>query len=210
MTRVVAMLLVAACGTIVVVLLLDGRAPGGSSTGQRSSASDHLPARAVGTSGSRAATRATEAAAIATLRRRDLLVPIEGADIERWKGEFDQQRESHRHEAVDIPAPRNTPVHAADAGVLAKLFVSKAGGLTVYERDPSGEFMYYYAHLERYADVREGQVVSRGDVIGYVGTSGNAPPDAPHLHFAIFVLGDPARWWEGTAIDPYLVYEGSR
>ncbi len=139
------------------------------------------------------------------LRGRHLVVPIEGADVEKWKGSFEQMRDGHRHEAVDILAPRDTPIHAVDDGRIAKLFVSKAGGLTIYQFDPTGRFIYYYAHLERYGDVREGEPVSRGQTIGYVGTSGDAPPNTPHLHFEI-QRADDHRWWQGAPIDPYLVY----
>jgi murein DD-endopeptidase MepM/ murein hydrolase activator NlpD len=105
-------------------------------------------------------------------------------------------------------APRNTPVHAVEDGWIAKLFESKAGGHTIYQFDPTGRFTYYYAHLERYADdLREGQRVAAGEVIGYVGTSGNAPPGTPHLHFAISELGPDRHWWQGQAIDPYLVFK---
>jgi murein DD-endopeptidase MepM/ murein hydrolase activator NlpD len=94
-----------------------------------------------------------------------------------------------------------------ESGTIAKLFVSKAGGNTIYQFDPTGRFCYYYAHLERYADgLREGQRISRGDVIGYVGTSGNAPRNTPHLHFAISELTVDRRWWQGRTIDPYLVF----
>ena len=114
--------------------------------------------------------------------------------------------EPHGHEAVDLLAPRNTPVRAVEDGTIAKLFVSKAGGNTIYQFDPSEQFCYYYAHLDHYANgLHDGQPVAKGEVIGYVGTSGNAPPNTPHLHFAIFKLGDDKRWWHGTAIDPYLV-----
>jgi murein DD-endopeptidase MepM/ murein hydrolase activator NlpD len=83
---------------------------------------------------------------------------------------------------------------------------SWAGGITIYQFDPTESYVYYYAHLERYADdVREGRNVRRGDVIGYVGTTGNAPRDTPHLHFAIFKMGEDKKWWQGTAIDPYSV-----
>jgi hypothetical protein len=93
-----------------------------------------------------------------------------------------------------------------DDGRVAKLFLSKPGGLTIYQFDPTSTYAYYYAHLERYADgLKDGDRVERGDVIGYVGTSGNAPPDTPHLHFAIFKLTDAKRWWQGVAIDPYPV-----
>jgi murein DD-endopeptidase MepM/ murein hydrolase activator NlpD len=98
-------------------------------------------------------------------------------------------------------------VHAIDDGCVARLFESQAGGITLYQFDPTRTYTYYYAHLERYADeIDEGDAVTRGQVIGYVGTSGNAPPDTPHLHLAIFILGPEKRWWQGTPIDPYDVW----
>jgi murein DD-endopeptidase MepM/ murein hydrolase activator NlpD len=145
------------------------------------------------------------------LRARRLRLPIEGAKIAAMKGQFDDPRGggSRPHEAVDILAPRGTPIHAVEGGAIAKLFLSKAGGTTIYQFDPTGRFCYYYAHLQRYADnLREGLSVSAGDVIGYVGTSGNAPPNTPHLHFAVFELTPARHWWEGRPIDPYLVFEG--
>ncbi len=145
---------------------------------------------------------------IAALHRRDLRVPIDGVDPQTFKGNFAETREGTRpHEAVDILAPRNTPVHAVEDGSIAKLFTSKAGGLTIYQFDPSGRFCYYYAHLERYAEgLADGQAVTRGEVIGYVGTSGNAPPNTPHLHFAISELTNDHHWWQGTPLDPYLAF----
>ena len=93
-----------------------------------------------------------------------------------------------------------------DDGVIQKLFLSKPGGLTIYEFDHEEVFCFYYAHLDRYADgLKEGLPVHRGDVLGYVGTTRNAPPDTPHLHLAIFHLGPEKCWWQGTAIDPYPV-----
>ena len=141
------------------------------------------------------------------LRKRRLALPVHGLTREALRDTFDERRgRSRRHEALDILAPRNTPVLAVEGGRVAKLFVSKAGGITVYQFDPTAAYAYYYAHLERYADgLKDGDRVERGQVIGYVGTSGNAPPDTPHLHFAIFRLTDEKRWWQGVAIDPYLV-----
>ncbi len=140
-----------------------------------------------------------------------LRIPIDGENIETFKNGFTERRGGDRpHEAVDMLAPRNTPVHAVESGSIAKLFTSKAGGLTIYQFDPTGHLCYYYAHLERYADgLAEGQAVKRGDVIGYVGYTGNANPAGPHLHFAIVVLGPEKRWWEGTPINPYPVLIGA-
>jgi murein DD-endopeptidase MepM/ murein hydrolase activator NlpD len=108
------------------------------------------------------------------------------------------------HRAVDIMAPRYTPVRAVAQGVVAKLASGGAGGLALYLVDPSGGYCFYYAHLEAYAPgVREGQPVRRGDVIGYVGSTGNAPRSAPHLHFAVYELSERNRWWGGRAINPY-------
>jgi peptidoglycan LD-endopeptidase LytH len=140
------------------------------------------------------------------LERRDLLVPVEGVDPDDLVRSFSDARGGRKHEALDIIAPRNTPVKAVEGGTVARLFSSKAGGLTIYQFDPSGQYCYYYAHLERYAPgLAEGDKVRKGQVIGYVGTSGNAPKDTPHLHFAIFQLTAAKRWWEGTPIDPYDV-----
>ena len=110
---------------------------------------------------------------------------------------------SRRHEALDIAAPRGRAVYAADDGTLVKLFTSTPGGLTVYQFDPERRVAYYYAHLDRYADgLREGMQLRRCQLIGYVGSSGNAPPDAPHLHFAVFRLGVLKQRWAGSALDP--------
>jgi murein DD-endopeptidase MepM/ murein hydrolase activator NlpD len=140
------------------------------------------------------------------LARRALLIPVVGVEPQDLRDSFDEGRSGHTHEAIDILAPRNTPVRAVEDGVIAKLFHSVPGGITIYQFDPSGDYCYYYAHLERYADdLANGQQVRRGQVIGYVGTSGNAPKDTPHLHFAIYRLDANKRWWEGTALDPYPV-----
>jgi murein DD-endopeptidase MepM/ murein hydrolase activator NlpD len=137
---------------------------------------------------------------------RRLRIPVAGIYASDLQDTFDQARGDRKHEAIDILAPRNTAVLAVEDGTVAKLFTSKAGGLTIYQFDPTSTYCYYYAHLERYADrIKEGGRVSRGDVIGYVGTSGNAPKDTPHLHFAIFKLTDAKRWWEGAPLDPFDV-----
>jgi murein DD-endopeptidase MepM/ murein hydrolase activator NlpD len=148
----------------------------------------------------------TEAGEIVALRARDLKLPVDGVDRKDLRNTFADARGSRTHEALDILAPRGTKVRAVEDGRVQKLFTSKAGGLTIYEFDPTQTFAYYYAHLDRYEEgLREGQMVKRGDVIGYVGSTGNASPDAPHLHFAIFRLGPEKQWWKGEPINPYLV-----
>ena len=143
---------------------------------------------------------------VADLRDRDLLVPVQGVPTADLRSSFEERRGERRHEAMDILAPRNTPVVAVEGGTIARLFSSDRGGITVYQFDPMSRYVYYYAHLERYATgLQEGATIKPGQIIGYVGTSGNAPPGTPHLHFAIFKLTEQKRWWEGTPIDPYLV-----
>jgi murein DD-endopeptidase MepM/ murein hydrolase activator NlpD len=141
------------------------------------------------------------------LRGRRLALPVLDIDPVQLRSNFHETRTQGLHEAIDILAPRGQPVIAVEGGTIAKLFTSVRGGLTVYQFDPSRQYTYYYAHLDDYASgLREGAEVTRGQVIGYVGTTGNAPKDTPHLHFAIFKLGPEQRWWQGTAIDPYIVF----
>jgi murein DD-endopeptidase MepM/ murein hydrolase activator NlpD len=132
-----------------------------------------------------------------------LAMPLANVDPGKLTSTFNQTRDGRTHEALDVMAPRGTPVFAVADGTVAKLFTSKQGGLTVYQFDESQKWCYYYAHLDRYeAGLREGMSLRQGDVLGYVGSTGNASPDAPHLHFAVFQLGPEKQWWKGTAIDP--------
>jgi murein DD-endopeptidase MepM/ murein hydrolase activator NlpD len=134
----------------------------------------------------------------------DIAPPIEGLKLTDVRDMFDEVHNGHPHEAIDILEPRGTPVHAVVPGTIQKLFLSKPGGNTIYEFDEQRAYCYYYAHLDRYKDgLREGQRVERGDVIGYVGSTGNANSNTPHLHFAIFELGPERQWWKGTAVNPY-------
>jgi len=141
---------------------------------------------------------------------RPLTMPVSGIDPSSIHDNFDEMRggSTRRHDALDILAPRGTPVVATDDGTVKKLFTSVPGGLTVYEFDPDQRYCYYYAHLDAYAaGLHEGQLLRRGDLVGYVGTTGNAPKDAPHLHFAVIRLDPDKRWWTGTPINPYpLLY----
>jgi murein DD-endopeptidase MepM/ murein hydrolase activator NlpD len=139
-----------------------------------------------------------------------LLLPVQGVPASKLVDTFTQSRGAGRvHDAIDIMAPRGTPVFAVADGRVAKLFTSKPGGLTVYQFDREEKLAYYYAHLDHYApSLAEGQQLKRGDVLGYVGSTGNASPEAPHLHFAVFVLGPEKHWWQGTAVNPYPLLGG--
>ena len=150
------------------------------------------------------------AAAMPTARPGVLLIPVHGAAATSLVDTFTQARgESRVHDAIDIMAPRGTPVLAATDGKVVKLFESKAGGITLYQFDPAERFVYYYAHLQGYAPgVVEGKALKQGEVIGYVGSTGNANPDGPHLHFAVGALTPEKKWWDYTAINPYPLLSG--
>ncbi len=140
-----------------------------------------------------------------------LVVPVAGIMPHQLIDNYNQRRGKELHEAIDIMAPRGTPVVAVEDGTIVKLFTSKPGGLTIYQFDPTETYSYYYAHLERYAQgIAEKRKVKKGEVIGYVGSTGNANPDAPHLHFQIFVLDSDKRWWQGKAINPYPILTARR
>lgn len=152
------------------------------------------------------------ARAVATPPKRffdgdDIAIPVASFTREQLVSNFGVPRGGNRtHGAIDILAPRGTPVVASVDGTIQKLFTSAGGGLTIYLFDEKQEWIYYYAHLDRYAKgLEEGEKVERGRVIGYVGTTGNSPPNTPHLHFGIERLPDTREWWKGTPIDPYPV-----
>jgi len=131
-------------------------------------------------------------------------VPVQGVVPSELRDTYAEPRAGHAHEALDIPAPRGTPVLSATDGRLLKLFTSEPGGLMVYAADASERFILLYGHLDRYADgLSDGMRLERGQVIGYVGTTGNAPVATPHLHFGI-LRGDPAASWSrGVPVNPY-------
>lgn len=143
------------------------------------------------------------------LAGRQLAVPVQGIPRSRLRDTFHDGRGKGRaHRAIDIMAPWGTPVLAADDGHVTKISSNRGGGLAVYQADPSGRFLYYYAHLAGYADgLQEGQAVRRGEVIGYVGATGNAPDHAPHLHFAVQYVDSEKRlarlWGRGEVVNPY-------
>lgn len=151
------------------------------------------------------------AAPATTMQPGALLIPVAGIVAGHLTDTFTDARGSSRvHDAIDIMAPKGTPVFAVADGRLVKLFNSKQGGLTIYQFDAAETTAYYYAHLERYAEgMTEGRVLRRGETIGYVGSTGNASPDGPHLHFAVFTLGPEKKWWQGTAVNPYPLLTGT-
>jgi len=134
-------------------------------------------------------------------------VPVAGVKAEELQDTYTQSRSggARVHNAIDIMAPHGTPVIAAAPGTVEKLFNSKGGGgITAYVRSPDGKWMFYYAHLQAYAPgLHEGQVVKQGDAIGLVGSTGNANPAGPHLHFAINKMAAGEKWYDGTPINPY-------
>jgi peptidoglycan LD-endopeptidase LytH len=134
----------------------------------------------------------------------EMTPPIRGLSLAHLRDMFEEVHSGHPHEAIDILEPRGTPVLAVVSGTVRKLFLSKPGGNTIYQFDEMEVYCYYYAHLDRYVKgLREEMWVERGEVIGFVGSTGNADPRTPHLHFAIFELGPERLWWKGKAVDPY-------
>ena len=135
----------------------------------------------------------------------DLVMPVAGIRPDELVDTFDQARSAGRsHDAIDIIAPRGTPVLAAGDGEIVRLFTSERGGLTIYQLAPDDQTVYYYAHLDRYADgLDAGQSIRAGDVVGYVGDTGNAVPGNYHLHFAVWVTDDPKNFWDGESVNPY-------
>ncbi len=148
----------------------------------------------------------------ADLVQRDLLVPVQGVPRTGLQDTYEDARGQGRvHNAIDIMASRGTPVMATEAGRIARLFTSNLGGLTIYQFDPTETYCYYYAHLDHYAPgLKEGDQVAKGQVIAFVGSTGDASPDAPHLHFEITRLHADKKWWQGDAINPYPILREGR
>ena len=193
----------AAVGIAATVSQRAARVPASAEAQQQQPVS--TVALAVPTSTLAAIDKGEKSAALQQLATRRLAMPVQGFDPRKLQDNFNDMRGGiRRHEALDIMAARGTPVIAADDGTIAKLFRSLAGGITVYQFDSSQDFIYYYAHLDSYREgLKEGEVVKRGDLLGYVGSTGNAPASAPHLHFTMFELGADRKWWRGKAVNPY-------
>lgn len=143
-------------------------------------------------------------------RQAGLVIPVAGVRASELKDTYGAPRSGGRgHKGVDIFAPRGTPVVAAAAGTIVKHDSNAVGGLSVYQRDLDGRTIYYYAHLNGWrAGLKEGDLVRQGDTIGYVGSTGNVS-GSPHLHFAVFVVNDPNKWWRGRDLNPYKLLRAS-
>jgi murein DD-endopeptidase MepM/ murein hydrolase activator NlpD len=139
---------------------------------------------------------------------RGLVVPVAGVAVGQLQDSFDEGRDEGRvHRALDILAPRGTPVLSADDGRILRVRPNTLGGNTVYATDPLGRVVYYYAHLDAYQPgLTEGATIARGDVLGTVGTTGNAPKDTPHLHFQVMRMPADGKYWDGEAINPYPLF----
>jgi peptidoglycan LD-endopeptidase LytH len=147
-------------------------------------------------------------AALTLLGARGLLLPVAGVDPARVPDSFDEARDggARRHNAIDILAPRGTPVLAADDGVVLRVSTNRLGGKTIYATDPDRRLVYYYAHLDGYHPrLQAGMHIARGDTLGYVGTTGNAPANVPHLHFQVMLMSRDGRYWDGEPVNPYPV-----
>jgi murein DD-endopeptidase MepM/ murein hydrolase activator NlpD len=135
----------------------------------------------------------------------NLIVPVLGVKPDQLRDTFaDARSEGRVHDAIDIAAPHGTPVIAAADGSIVKLFPSERGGTTIYQLSTDGRYVYYYAHLDRYAEgLAVGHFAKQGETIAYVGDTGNAGAGNYHLHFSIALIADPKRYWEGTNVNPY-------
>ena len=141
---------------------------------------------------------------------RHLLVPVAGADMSKVGDSFDEARDGGRtHRAIDILAPRGTPILSADDGKILRMSNSSLGGITMYTVDPDARLVYYYAHMDHYNDAMSpGREIVKGDTLGFVGTTGNAPKDTPHLHFQVMRWPADGKYWDGDPIDPFEALGG--
>ena len=149
-----------------------------------------------------------EEEAVDYLLARGMEIPVAGRTVRQLEDTFDEGRDEGRtHRALDILAPRGTPVLAADSGRILRISENRLGGNTVYATDPQERIVYYYAHLDAYQPgLVQGMTIARGDTLGFVGTTGNAPKDTPHLHFQVMRMPADGKYWDGEAINPYPLF----
>jgi murein DD-endopeptidase MepM/ murein hydrolase activator NlpD len=145
------------------------------------------------------------------LRDRRLLLPVAGANIAKLEDTFLEGRDGgdRTHRAIDILAPRGTPILSADDGRILRMSTNPLGGISMYAVDSQNRLVYYYAHLDHYNDAMSpGRTIAKGDTLGYVGTTGNAPKDIPHLHFQVMRWPADGKYWNGEPLDPFEALGG--
>jgi murein DD-endopeptidase MepM/ murein hydrolase activator NlpD len=145
------------------------------------------------------------------LRARRIILPVAGADMAKVDDSFNEPRDGgdRVHRALDILAPRGTPILSADDGKILRMTTNTLGGISMYTVDPEGRLVYYYAHMDHYNDAMSpGRAIVKGDTLGYVGTTGNAPKNTPHLHFQVMRWPADGKYWNGEPIDPYEALGG--
>jgi murein DD-endopeptidase MepM/ murein hydrolase activator NlpD len=149
----------------------------------------------------------------AYLSERHIILPVAGADAAKLYDSFNEDRDGgeRMHRAIDILAPRGTPILSADDGKILRMSTSSLGGITMYTVDPASRLVYYYAHMDRYNEgMSPGRTIMKGDTLGFVGTTGNAPKDLPHLHFQVMRWPADGKYWNGQPIDPFEALGGGR
>ncbi len=140
-----------------------------------------------------------------------LVLPIAGYPASSLHRDWGDPRDGGQrtHQGIDLMAAGGTPVVAALPGTVEKLFESARGGHTLYIRSLDRRWSLYYAHLKGYAPgLTEGQRVAQGQVVGYVGDTGNAGAGNTHLHFAVSWMRAGDGWWQGEPVDPYPLLAG--
>lgn len=203
---ILTIIVTAAVTSLFWIVVYNGAALSGGGSPAANAVADLPPGKAV--------TATVEGPAQLVVGPAGLAVPVAGVSVRDLIDTYTQSRAggARVHDAIDIMAPRGRPVVAAAPGIVEKLFFSEGGGgITAYVRSDDGQWIYYYAHLDAYAPgLREGQRVNRGDPVGTVGSSGNANPAGPHLHFAVHRMAPGEAWHEGTAVNPYPLLASGR
>lgn len=155
---------------------------------------------------------ASAAIGMAELRSRHIILPV-ATVTGTIDDSFDAERDDggRTHHAIDIMAPRGTPILSADDGRVLRMSSNKLGGITMYTIDPDGQLVYYYAHMDHYNEAMSaGRTIVKGDTLGFVGTTGNAPANAPHLHFQVMRMPSDGKYWEGEPINPFTLLSEAR
>jgi murein DD-endopeptidase MepM/ murein hydrolase activator NlpD len=198
----------AACSRPVLYYPTDGVAPAAAPAKPAADTAASVPMNPIAVDPNAAALSDTD-----YLRSRRLVVPVAGANMAKVEDSFFEPRDGgdRTHRALDILAPRGTPILSADDGRILRMSTSSLGGITMYTVDPANRIVYYYAHMDHYNDAMSpGRSITRGDTLGFVGTTGNAPKDTPHLHFQIMRWPADGKYWNGDPIDPFDFLGGVR